>query len=335
MQNSPLFQWGTTFTNKIDLSCSKKILDIGCRKGHISTLLAKQYPQQQFIAIDNVACEIEQANTAGLANLNFEVADVLALDYIEHFDTIISFHCLHWILDKRHALHNIYKALKPGGKAYLQFFVLHGRPKNDRFLYQVSQTAPWKHYFKNFQPHYFETTIGEFSGLLQSVGFLINRIENIRYQTHFTHADELTQWLESWASHKDRIPLRKREHFLHEATEAYLSFHHHHQHETVFPYYDYFLEVECEKPSIPSELSAYNPYQYKQANFTVHEARVLKYYLQGLTAKEISRITHTSDKTVEFHLGKIKEKLGCRVRSEIYQAAMNYGFMPLIFNPHL
>ena len=37
--------------------------------------------------------------------------------------------------DKYQVLKNLYQALKPGGKAYLQFFVLHGRPKNDRFIY--------------------------------------------------------------------------------------------------------------------------------------------------------------------------------------------------------
>jgi SAM-dependent methyltransferase len=331
MNYLPYFQWGKDFADTLPLDSLSDILDIGCRRGLISAHLARKYPKQKFVAFDNEMNEIAHANDIHLPNLNFDIADALQLDYQNHFDAVVSFHCLLWIQDKQRVLRNIYRALKPGKKAYLQFFILHGRLKNDQFLYQTSAQSKWKSYFKKFSPTYFETTFSEFSGLLQSTGFLIHKMGIVRHQTLFSHSEELHQWMKSWASHQDRIPLRKRDHFLQEATEAYLSFHHFNYDES-FPYYEYFLEVECEKPEDLLISHQQNLFQYKNVIFTRNEAKVVKFFLQGKSIKEIAQTISVSNKTVEFHLGNVREKLGLRLRSELYQAAMEYGFIHLLFN---
>jgi trans-aconitate 2-methyltransferase len=334
MIETPYAKWGLDFVNKLDLHAQKKILDIGCRNGPISSFLAKKYPRQQFLAIDNLVNEIEIAKSNKLPNLTFETSDALHLDYIEYFDAIVSFHCLLWIQDKRKVLKNIYAALKPGKKAFLQFFIIHGRPKNDRYLYQVAELPKWKNYFKNFIPSHFETSFSEFSGLLQSVGFWIERMEITSNQKNFSHKDELQQFIGTWASHQKKLPPRKRDHFLSEATHLYLKDNRINSNEVV-PYNEYFLEVECIKPLEVSCSPANNYFQYKDIIFTQHEARVIKYFLQGKSAKETSRIINKSSRTVEFHLGHIKEKLNLKLRSELYQAAINYGFIHLLFNNDL
>jgi trans-aconitate methyltransferase/DNA-binding CsgD family transcriptional regulator len=333
MQDSPVIQWGKNFSNKFDLKDHKKILDIGCRQGYLSAYLAKRYLQQHFIAIDNLQEEIEHAKQYHLTNLSFERKDALSLDCADYFDAVISFSCLHWIKNKSKVLQNIYQSLKPAGKAYLQFFASHGRPKNDRFLYQTASSHQWKHYFKRFTPDYTETSLTEFSSLLQSEGFIIHRMEIVKYQTVFDHPELLHHWFKSWASHKKRIPLRKQDHFLQETVQSYLDFHNHSP-QKAFPFYEYLLEVICEKPSLP--LTSPTPiYQYGHIHFTSREAYVLKHYLQGKTAKEIASLSLISAKAIEFHIGNVKEKLNCYRRSEIYQAALSQGFINLIFDPKL
>jgi cyclopropane fatty-acyl-phospholipid synthase-like methyltransferase len=59
MPVSPVIQWGKNFANKFDLKDHKKILDIGCRQGHLSAYLVKRYQRQYFIALDNLESEIE------------------------------------------------------------------------------------------------------------------------------------------------------------------------------------------------------------------------------------------------------------------------------------
>src|SRR6266700_43386 len=102
-------QWGKDFANKLNLTKQYTILDMGCRNGAISAYLAKNYPQQKFLAIDNLANEIESAKDFRLSNLSFETVDALQLSYTDYFDAVVSFNCLLWIKDKGKVLRNIYQ----------------------------------------------------------------------------------------------------------------------------------------------------------------------------------------------------------------------------------
>ena len=331
MLNSPIFYWGKSFIDKFDLGNYKTILEIGCRNGNLTSYLATKYHRQQFIAIDNIADEIVQAKMYySLPNLTFETVDALSLDCTGNFDAVMSFSCLHWIQNKVKVLQNIYQALKPGGKAFLQFFASHGRIRNDRFFYQIAQTSKWKNYFRNFYPEYSEITLAELSQLLQRTGFIVHRTEFICHETQFEHPDSLHQWLNTWASHIKRVPKSKQDFFTHEFLEQYLTFHHYARHDP-FPYYEYLLEVICEKPLVSQIFPEGNTRQYGSILFTNKEINVLKYYLQGKSAKEISLLTSVSAKTIEFHIAKIKEKLNCHRRSEIVQSALTHGFIDLMF----
>lgn len=334
MNNSPVLQWGKNFSNKFDLDGCKEILDIGCRQGHLSAHLAERYKQHHFTAIDNLQTEIEQTKQYHISNLNFEIVDALKLDCSDSFDAIVSFSSLHWISNKAKVLQNIFKALKPEGKTYLQFFGFHGRPKNDRFLYQTASSSNWKPYFKNFFPEYSEVTIGEFTSLLENIGFTIHSLDVVKYTTLFEHPEALHNWLRSWATHRKLVPPKKQNTFLAETVQSYLEFHNYSS-KAAFPYSEYLLEVVCEKPAanyLPQNIPSYS---YGNIKFTPREAYVLKYYLQGKTAKEISLQTSVSSKAIEFHLAKIKEKLNCYRRSEIYQAALSSGFINLIFDTNI
>lgn len=332
MNVSPVIQWGENFINKFDLHHCEHILDIGCRQGQLSKHLAKRYQQSYFVAIDNLVEEIQQAKQDHLSNLNFELADALSLNYTDYFDAIVSFSCLHWIKNKSKVLYNIYRALKPGGKVYLQFFATHGRPKNDRFLYQVASSLNWKDYFKGFEPDYSEISVPELCALLENLGFVIHKFEFVTYESTFEHAEMLHHWLKSWASHKNRIPSPKQDHFLQETVHSYLSHNHYSENER-FPYYECLLEIVCEKKVISQDelLPTKIFCQSGQVKFTHREIDVLKHYLKGNSAKEIALLISISAKAVEFHLANIKEKLNCSRRSEIYQAALSSGFIHLIF----
>ncbi len=324
MQPTPVFQWGKNFLDKLDLGKASTILDIGCRTGHLSAYLATRYQQQRFIAIDNMESEIEQAKSHRLSNVTFEIADALHLDFSNTFDAIVSLSCLHWIKDKYQVLENIYQALKPGKKAYLQFFALHGRSKNDRFIYQTARSTTWKHYFNHCQPRYSEITASELSFMLQKIGFVIHKIEFAQYNTPFGHADSLQTWFRTWASQSNSVPQRKRDCFLNEVVHRYLD-EHQHTYNAPFPYNEYLLEVICEKPIEPLQLnSAY------EIAFTKREQEIVRDYLQGKTAKEIAGVYAISAKTVEFHLANIKKKLNCYRRSDIYQAILSQGLINLI-----
>lgn len=331
MTKSLIIDWGREFLNKVDLTPYKTILDVGCRQGHIIADISEKYKSNKIIAIDNLDGEIQHAKSFyQLPNLTFECQDALTFKSTEQFDAIVSLSCLHWIKDKATVVNNLYSALKPGGKLFLQFFVTHGRPQNDRFFFRTAEQIRWKNYFKDFVPEYCaEITAGEFCLLLQHAGFIIHQLEFNKCAKDFEHPDALHQWFSTWASHKHCLPVRKQDTFLDESVKSYLT-EHEYSFSDPFTYYEYVLEVICEKPLLM--ISQKSPYRFDEVIFSRAEAAVLKHFLLGKSAKEIALVKSISPKTVEFHWAKIKEKLNCRLRSEIFQSAYSKGFYRLIYD---
>lgn len=330
MQLTPPYEWGKQFVGKFDLTLYPHVLDLGCREGQLSTYLAKRYPSHQFLAVDNIAANIEAAKSLSQTNLHFDIQDALTLPYSNCFDAIVSFNCLLWIANKQQALEKAYKALKPGGKLFLQFFVKHGRPQNDRFIYHTAKKPSWKPYLNKLQTTYHEIGIEELCRMINQTGFLINNLALSYYLVNFAHAEKLQDWLKSWAPYQ-HVPVNKQEYFIADVTKAYLD-HHQFSQDEAFVYDEYVLETILEKPI---QLLALKDYRYHDVIFTLREAQVLKYFLQGKPAKEIAHILSITAKTVEFHLAKIKEKLHCHKRSDIFQAAMTHGFINLMFDNKL
>ena len=79
------------------LSSGAKVADVGCGHGASTILMAKSYPESQFVGYDYHAESIdvarEKAEAAGALNAKFEVAD--AVGYEGTFDLIAFFDCLH------------------------------------------------------------------------------------------------------------------------------------------------------------------------------------------------------------------------------------------------
>lgn len=72
-------------------------------------------------------------------------------------------------------------------------------------------------------------------------------------------------------------------------------------------------------------------FDYGHVVFSFREAQCLHYFLNHYSAQKTSEKLFISQKTVEFHLAKIKEKLNCYATSQITQLAVDYGFIDLMF----
>lgn len=325
MGQTPVYHWGKGFMDKIDLSSTQRLLDLGCRDGQWSHDLAERYPQLTITAIDKNPLAIAQARHRVRENIHFEVQDMGNISCDGYFDGIMSFNYLHWVPNKHHLLQTIYQCLKPGGKAYLQFFAPHGRAKNDRFLYQVAQSSRWRADLKGFSPTYFEMGLPEFVTLLHRVGFTIHSLNFARYSSTFDHADQLHGWYKSWANPGQSLGRSKLDSFLRDVIHRYMA-HHNYPTEDAFSYEEYLLEVVCEKPleASSSQLSSVS-----HLKLTPKEMSVLKLFLQGKCAKEMATDLHISSKTVEFHIQNIKDKLKVHRRSEIFKAANHLGIFPV------
>ena len=97
-----------------------KVADVGCGHGASTILLARAFPNSEFVGYDYHPPSIKAARerAKGIKNARFEVAD--AVGYREKgFDLIAFFDCLHDMADPAGAAKHARAALKPDGTCML------------------------------------------------------------------------------------------------------------------------------------------------------------------------------------------------------------------------
>lgn len=95
------------------------VADIACGSGHAINVMASAFPASRFTGIDfseqSLAVGAAEARALGLINATFKQADVAGLDAAEAYDVITVFDAIHDQAKPAQVLHNIHRALRPGG----------------------------------------------------------------------------------------------------------------------------------------------------------------------------------------------------------------------------
>jgi SAM-dependent methyltransferase len=104
------------------LSRGGRAADVGCGHGASTILMAKAYPNSEFIGYDYHPASIEtaraRAKEADAGNARFEVADAVSYDG-KNFDFICFFDCLHDMADPAGAARHAREALKADGNCMI------------------------------------------------------------------------------------------------------------------------------------------------------------------------------------------------------------------------
>jgi 2-polyprenyl-3-methyl-5-hydroxy-6-metoxy-1,4-benzoquinol methylase len=104
------------------LKAGAKVADVGCGHGASALLMAKAYPKSTFIGYDyhepSIRTARQKASTAGVANVQFEVADAVSYSGRD-FDLIAFFDCLHDMGDPIGVSRHARSALKADGTALI------------------------------------------------------------------------------------------------------------------------------------------------------------------------------------------------------------------------
>jgi trans-aconitate 2-methyltransferase len=223
-------KWAKEVLSKIAIRGDEKVLDIGCGDGKITAEMASLVPDGSVVGIDNSREMIGFARSKfqgpSHPNLSFSYGDASDLKYQGEFDLVVSFACLHWILDHIPVLESIERSLKSGGRVFLQF----GGKGNAAGIIQAASEViscqKWSEYFKGFEFPYGFFGPDEYHTWLGQVGLKAIRVEILPKDMVQPGRDGLASWVETtWLPYLEKVPGNLRRDFVYEVTDAYISSH--------------------------------------------------------------------------------------------------------------
>lgn len=221
-------RWAQELLAKLNLKGSEKILDIGCGDGKITAELCARVPRGLVVGIDNSKEMIDFAQelfpVCEFPNLVFRCGDAMDLNFSNEFDVVVSFACLHWIIDHRPVLKGIERSLRPSGRAVLQFG---GKGNFASFLAVVEQLISdrkWSRYFEGFSFPWGFYEPGEYKTWLEGAGLRAIRVRLVKKDMAHEGENGLQGWLRStWLPYTNAVPGALRQAFIEELTRRYIE----------------------------------------------------------------------------------------------------------------
>ncbi|MBP6944525.1 class I SAM-dependent methyltransferase [Patescibacteria group bacterium] len=120
---------------------ARYILDLACGDGHLWKTFLEAHPQVSVVGLDSDAQAIERGKKQAPARLDLRVFDAQQMFEDRLFDVVVAFSAVEHVVDRPAFLRTVWKALKPGGYAYLNYDVGHFRSRSlkERAMVPVSQ----------------------------------------------------------------------------------------------------------------------------------------------------------------------------------------------------
>jgi trans-aconitate 2-methyltransferase len=212
------------FLKGTKLSGNESILDVGCGDGKITAALARKVPQGKVVGVDISSSMIGFAlkSFSEQKNLSFEVKDAAEITYQNQFDLVTSFTVMQWVLEQEKALQAFEKALKPGGKLWIQMPT--GLPSAmKQALNDTLSKDEWKGYFVNFTAPWRFYQLEEYRPLLISAKFTPTRLEVTTKKERFPSRDVFQGFLSQWFPYLRALPAELKNKFLTDLLDRYVA----------------------------------------------------------------------------------------------------------------
>jgi trans-aconitate 2-methyltransferase len=221
-------KWAKEILPRLALKGDERILDIGCGDGKITAEVAQHVPNGSVVGVDASAEMIDFAKKqySTVANLHFEERDARSLNFDGQFDWVISFACLHWVIDHRPMLAGIRRSLCPDGRILLQCGGKGNAAEIAQVVFKIIAEPKWANYFTDFTFPWGFYSPDEYRPWLEEVGFTVTHL--ILIPKDMTHAgrEGLKGWLRTtWMPYWQRVPSDLQQQFIDEIVDEYLQGH--------------------------------------------------------------------------------------------------------------
>ncbi|NMO77579.1 class I SAM-dependent methyltransferase [Niallia alba] len=189
-KHSFVSKFGNNLIELLNPTQGEKILDLGCGTGDLTNTIHSF--GAETLGIDKSENMVKQAHNK-YPHLKFMVQDATSLHFPSEFDAVFSNATLHWVHPPIQALEGIYQSLKKGGKFIAEF----GGKGNvqtitNEIIRQIKQAGfP----FSEEQFPWFYPSIGEYSHLMEKVGFRVTFAQHFVRPTPLDGDNGLRNWI--------------------------------------------------------------------------------------------------------------------------------------------
>ena len=221
--SSPQQAWGRRVLERLSLSGSEHVLDLGCGTGRVTQELHRRLPHGRLVGADRSEAMLASASSwlrEHAAGVTLVQADGAALPFRRAFDVVFSTATFHWIPDHSALFRSIITALKPGGRLVAQcggglnLAVL--RARADR-LRREPRIAP---YFDDWTEPWYYADVESTKRRLTTVGFADIDVSLEEAATPLAGAEAFQEFIATVCvrPYLDHIPVSDRKLFLTELT---------------------------------------------------------------------------------------------------------------------
>jgi trans-aconitate 2-methyltransferase len=211
---------------QLELHRTERVLDIGCGDGKVTAEIARRLEAGSVLGIDPSTRMVAFAKThfagADHPNLAFAVGDATALPYRREFDLVVSFNALHWVRDQGAALRGIRDALRPPGRAFLEFVPQGPRKSLEDVVEETCASERWARYFAGHTAPYVHLAPEQFGELASGSGLRVERLERELKTWGFQSRQAFADWAAvgcgAWTNH---IPEPERPAFIDDVLDRY------------------------------------------------------------------------------------------------------------------
>lgn len=191
IKHSFVSMYGDTLVELLDPKQGERILDLGCGTGDLAKKLYDL--KTDIIGVDKSDHMVTQARQK-YPNIKFSVCDATVLSYDHEFDAVFSNAAIHWIKQPKQALHCIFNSLKPGGRFIAEFG---GKGNVQSITDEIrKQFKRLDLEFKEEQFPWYFPSIGEYSSLMEAVGFKVTFAQHYDRPTQLDGDHGLSNWIE-------------------------------------------------------------------------------------------------------------------------------------------
>lgn len=223
-QNNELqYHFSMRVLEKLRIDKKARVLDIGCGDGKITCKIAEMVSGGCVVGTDISYEMVEHAAKTYVdqENLGFMQMDASKNKFIDQFDLITSFNCLHWVKDQEKALNGIARAATKNANIIL--LLGHKKSTYHQILDIICGNIKWACYFKNYiNPRSFFDPILYKEMLIRS-GLNVISIAEEEMTYHFDSQEKLKGFLNASMANIKQIPEDKKEDFLEDYCDAFLK----------------------------------------------------------------------------------------------------------------